>query len=92
MRFHTLQGNFPYINCVSRRAGYIRYVLTSLPLQNTPPAVGLSKTFVSVPEFSGENSEIRSTTNDNLLKLQAAGLDSDPYNLPKRQWSPDINN
>ena len=36
--------------------------------------------------FRRRNYKTRSQTNDNLLKLKAAGLDRDPDNLPKTQW------
>ena len=40
--------------------------------------------------FSKGNGETQSKTQDYLLKLKAVGHDSDPYELPKNQWSKDI--
>ncbi len=39
------------------------------------------KTLVNMPEFSSGNSEIGTKTNDYLLKLKAAGLKGDHFNL-----------
>ncbi len=67
---------------------YGGYALTSLLLHNTVRLSG--KTSVNMAEFSSENSKTGSETNDKQLKLKTVGLDSDPYNLPKHQWSTDI--
>ena len=40
---------------------------------------------------SMEGSETGRKTNKYLLTLKSVGLDSDPYDLPKNQWSTDIN-
>lgn len=52
-----------------------------------PPVELSGKTSVNVAESCSGNSETRSKTNNYLLKLKAFGLDSDPYNLPKKQWT-----
>ena len=38
-----------------------------------------------------EGSERVRKTDEYMLKLKSVGLDSDPYDLPKNQWSTDIN-
>ncbi len=57
---------------------------TSLSLVNTPPQSHW------VAAFSRRNCNNGSQTIDYLPKLKSAGLDSDPYNLQKRQWFTDI--
>ncbi len=75
---------------INKHSANKEHALMSLPLWNTPPTVGLSvKTSVNMAELSRENRETRRKTNDYLLKLKAAGLDSDSYNLPKHQRSMD---
>ena len=37
-----------------------------------------------------EGSEPVRKTDDYVLKLKSVGLDSDPYDIPKNQWSTDI--
>ncbi len=67
----------------------------SLPLWNTPPTVGLSdKTSVNVAQLSSGNSKTGSKTNDYLPNSKAVGLNIDPHNVAKQQWTgigfPDI--
>lgn len=55
------------------------------------PSAGLSgKTSCSMTGFNRGNCENGSKTNDYLLKLKAVGLNGVLYNLPKTQWSMDI--
>ena len=37
-----------------------------------------------------EESEVVRKTDEYVLKLKSVGLDSDPYDIPKNQWSTDI--
>ncbi len=67
---------------------YRRYDVTS-PLEH-PSAALSGKTSINMAKFSSGNSKTRSKTNDYLPELKAFGLDSDPCNLAKQQWSMNI--